>query len=237
MDPRRALSFGVAADAYARARPTYPEDALRWVLPSGARRVLDVGAGTGKLTQAVRALGLEVVAVEPDDAMRAHIDGEALAGTAEQIPLPDASVDAVVAGQAFHWFDPERALPEMVRVLRPGGPVGLLWNVLDDGTNWVADLCDAFGAEDRLSLTGSGQLPPYDEPQAGLSPLEQALFPHEQQVDADLVVENLLSRSTVILLPDDERAELVARVRRIVPPGTFALPYVCGAWRAYAPVR
>src|SRR5689334_20923777 len=114
MDPRRALSFGAAAAEYDAARPTYPAEAVRWTLPDDAHRVLDLGAGTGKLTRVVLDLGLEAVAVEPDDAMRALIPAESHAGTAEEIPLPDASVDAIVVGQAFHWFDPARALPEMV---------------------------------------------------------------------------------------------------------------------------
>jgi SAM-dependent methyltransferase len=133
----RARSFDAAAAAYERYRPEYPEPALRWVvdrlgLEPGAR-VLDLGAGTGKLTRGLAALGLDVVAVEPGAAMleqlRAAVPGvEALQGSAEAIPLPDASVDAAAAGQAFHWFDRERALPELRRVLRPSGGLGLLWN-------------------------------------------------------------------------------------------------------------
>ena len=144
VDARRAGAFGAGADAYVRGRPGYPEAALRACLPEVARRVLDLAAGTGKLTEGLLALGLEVVAVEPLPEMRERIDPRAdvLDGRAEEIPLPAASVDAVLVGQAFHWFDRERALAEVVRVLRPGGTVGLLWNLLDDRVPWVADVAD-----------------------------------------------------------------------------------------------
>lgn len=132
MDPRRALSFGAAAQAYAAARPSYPVEAVRFCLPAGARRVLDLGAGTGKLTSVLLDLGLEVLAVEPDDEMRALIDprSQALAGTAEDVPLPDGSVDAVVVGQAWHWFDEARALASVRRVVRreaASGCCGTCW--------------------------------------------------------------------------------------------------------------
>src|SRR4051794_39928335 len=128
----RRTSFGSAADAYATGRPSYAEAALDWALPSSATRVLDLAAGTGRLTQQLLARGVKMVAVEPDDAMRAHVPSAAtvLAGTAEDIPLDEASVDAVVVGQAFHWFDAPRAMPEIRRVLRPGGVLGVLWNLL-----------------------------------------------------------------------------------------------------------
>ena len=143
----RAQSFGAAAQEYDRSRPTYPVEAVRAALPAGARRVLDLGAGTGKLTGVLLDLGLDVVAVEPDAGMRALLPGraEALAGSAEDLPLPDGSVDAVLAGQAFHWFDRDRALPEMARVLRPGGTVGLLWNLRDTSVDWVRAVGRAVG--------------------------------------------------------------------------------------------
>jgi SAM-dependent methyltransferase len=120
----RAASFGAAADAYERARPSYPEAAIDWLLPRSARRILDLGAGTGKLTRQIRARGVDVVAVEPSEGMRTRFsrglpDVPVFAGSAEAIPLEDASVDAVVVGQAWHWFDPARAVPEVARVLNP----------------------------------------------------------------------------------------------------------------------
>src|SRR3954469_20179657 len=135
---RYRLSFGSVADIYERARPLYAPEALEWLrgrLP--LRRVVDVGAGTGKLSRQLAALGTDVVAVEPDEAMRAVFarvlpEIELLAGSAEELPLPDGSVDAVTAAQAFHWFDLERALPELHRVIRPGGGIAVLWNEWDD---------------------------------------------------------------------------------------------------------
>ncbi|MCA1720409.1 MAG: class I SAM-dependent methyltransferase, partial [Actinobacteria bacterium] len=150
----------------------------------------------------------------------------ALAGTAEQIPLPDASVDALLVGQAFHWFDAARAVPEMERVVRPGGTIGLLWNVLDDAVPWVAQLCELFGAEDRASYALASVDRPYD------AAMERALFPHVQPMDRELLADNLRSRSSVILLPEAERAELLERARALPPTDAFDLPYVCDTWRA-----
>jgi len=117
---RQALSFGTAADRYDRFRPTYPADAIAWALGERPLRIADIGAGTGILSRVLQRLGHEVVAVEPDEKMRGRLEEvspgiTALAGTAEEIPLPDRSVDAVVAGQAYHWFDTVRAHPEIAR--------------------------------------------------------------------------------------------------------------------------
>jgi SAM-dependent methyltransferase len=142
----RARSFCAVADRYARARPGYPVSAVEWLLePTPGPDVLDLAAGTGKLTQVLVEAGAAVVAVEPDEGMRAALATavpgvEALAGTAESIPLPGASVDAVLVAQAFHWFDVEPACDEIARVLRPGGVLGLLWNLRDGSVPWVADL-------------------------------------------------------------------------------------------------
>jgi SAM-dependent methyltransferase len=224
----RATSFGAYADEYERARPTYPEEAVRFCLPAGARRALDLGAGTGKLTRGLLALGLEVAAVEPLPEMRAHLPAEArvVDGSAEAIPLPDASVDAALAGQAFHWFDPDRAMGEIVRVLRPGGTLGLLWNRLDDRVPWVAELSDVV--KEPAHLTGVAA--PYAGV-CGLTDPEHAEFAWGHEADADLVVERIGTSSLVILMSEAERAAALARARAAVPAGRFELPYVCHAWR------
>jgi len=141
-----ARYFGSQAESYDRMRPPYPEQAVDFVLagrPPG--RVLDLGAGTGKLTRTLLGRATEVVAVEPDDQMRAVLTeaaprAEVLAGSAERLPLPDASVDAVFAGQAFHWFARPATDQELARVLRPGGVVGLIWNLPDHTVPWVPEL-------------------------------------------------------------------------------------------------
>jgi len=234
VDPRRALSFGAAAEAYALARPSYPQEALRFALPAGAARVLDLGAGTGKLTSALLELGVDVVAVEPDDTMRALVDqrATALPGTAEEVPLPDASVDAVLVGQAWHWFDTPTALASVRRVLRPGGRLGLLWNVIDDTDGWPRAVADVVGMEDRLSLVSTSDTAPDDAGTAELAPWSRRLVPHTQRADADVLAANMASRSVVILRPEDERETLLDRVRSAAPPGEFDIPWVCDTWVA-----
>ena len=150
---QRSLSFGAEAAAYERGRPSYPPEAIDWLLPTNARDVLDLGAGTGKLTTRLVERGLDVVAVDPIPEMLELLtdslpDTPALLGTAEDIPLPDDSVDAVLVAQAWHWFDPERAIKEVARVLRPGGRLGLVWNTRDERMGWVKDLGRIIGHED-----------------------------------------------------------------------------------------
>ena len=150
----RARSFETVAEEYERYRPEYPEDALRWAadkLGLGKRaRVLDVGAGTGKLSRGLVAFGFEVVAAEPGGPMleqlrKAAPDAEALEAHAEAIPLPDGSVDAAFAAQAYHWFDRDRALPELHRVIRAGGGFVLLWNWWDDRDELQHELAELIG--------------------------------------------------------------------------------------------
>ncbi len=150
---QRSLSFGAEAAAYERGRPSYPPEAIDWLLPPDAADVLDLGAGTGKLTTRLVERGLGVVAVDPIPEMLELLsnslpDTPALLGTAEEIPLPDDSVDAVLVAQAWHWFDPELAAKEVARVLRPGGRLGLVWNTRDERLGWVKDLGRIIGHED-----------------------------------------------------------------------------------------
>lgn len=158
----RARSFGSVATAYDDFRPGYPAEAVDLSLEDAGRRVLDLGAGTGKLTAELVGRGYDVVAVEPDPAMlavlRDRLPGvDARAGAAEDIPLPDGSVDAVLAGQALHWFEPERAAPELARVLRPGGVLAGLWNGDDGEVAWVAGIAEARGETVRTNPAGGGE--------------------------------------------------------------------------------
>ena len=230
----RRTAFGSEAAAYAYGRPTYPLEALRWIVPSGAQRVLDLAAGTGKVTERLLELGLDVVAVEPLDQMRALIPAaaEVVTGTAESIPLEDASVDAVVVGQAFHWFDPQPALLEIARVLRPGGAVGLLWNLDDDRVAWVDELCRVAGSDARASQMDPQARPPYAGTEALTTP-ERRVFDHAEDYDAERLVAMIASRSTTILLSDADRRELLEAVRRVAPPGTFPFPSRCETWRGH----
>jgi ubiquinone/menaquinone biosynthesis C-methylase UbiE len=150
----RSLSFSLAAAAYERGRPTCPPEATDWLLPGGARDVLDLGAGTGtgtgtgKLTTRLVERGLEVIAVDPLPEMLEVLrdslpETRALLGTAEDIPLEDNSVDAVLVAQAWHWVDPARAIPEVARVLRPGGRLGLVWNTRDERLGRVRALASS----------------------------------------------------------------------------------------------
>ncbi|MEI4272582.1 class I SAM-dependent methyltransferase [Klenkia sp. LSe6-5] len=150
----RRRSFGAVAREYAQLRPGYPADAVAFLLVDRPLRVLDLGAGTGKLTDQLLAAGHEVVAVDPSGDMLAELTArhprvEAVVGGAEDLPLPGATVDAVVAGQAAHWFDPVRTAPELRRVLRPGGVVGFVWNTRDETVPWVAALGERLIGESR----------------------------------------------------------------------------------------
>jgi SAM-dependent methyltransferase len=247
-DPGLASSFGVAAAEYAEHRPDYAPDAVRWALePAPGPRVLDLGAGTGKLTVALVAAGADVVAVEPDPAMLAELrrglpDVRALPGSAESIPLPDASVDAVVAGHALHWFDMAVAGPEIARVLAPGGVLAGLWNVLDDRVAWVAGLARvggtaAVGARDLLSswraetadlsLPGHGHVARFGSP-------EQAEFPHGQLRTADSLVAKIATHAGILVMPERERESVLGEVRAFLEGrpetahGEFQVPMLTG---------
>ena len=140
----RRLSFGSVAADYDRYRPAPPPQTLDWLIPPNASAVLDLAAGTGAVTRLLIGRAPRVVAVEPDERMRAVLaarcpEAEVLEGRGEDIPLPDASVDAVVIASAWHWLDPDRAVPEIARVLRPGGALGVIWVSRDSRVDWVAE--------------------------------------------------------------------------------------------------
>ncbi|MEU9124919.1 class I SAM-dependent methyltransferase [Streptomyces sp. NPDC048506] len=244
-------SFGAAAGAYAEHRPDYAQAAVCWALePAPGPRVLDLGAGTGKLTGTLVALGVDVVAVEPDPAMLAELRRglpavRALPGSAEAIPLPDASVDAVLSGNAMHWFDMDVAGPEIARVLAPGGVLAGLWNVFDDRVDWVAGLA---------RVSGSASIGPRDVPTswraetAGMhlpktggdarfdSP-EQAEFPHGQRRTADSLVATLATKAGMLVMPEQEREAALGRTRAYLASrletadGEFTLPMLTGVLR------
>jgi len=233
----RSLSFGSAAAAYERGRPSYPPEAIDWLLPAGASDVLDLGAGTGKLTTRLVERGLDVVAVDPIpdmlEVLRASLpDTPALEGTAEEIPLEDNSVDAVLVAQAWHWVDPARALPEVARVLRPGGRLGLVWNTRDERLGWVRELGEIIGSDGdrgRFNVTFPA---PFDEPQRHQVEWTNYLTP---QALIDLVA----SRSYCITSPTQVRTKTLDKVRELLAThpalansNGLALPYVTVCIRA-----
>jgi SAM-dependent methyltransferase len=234
---RRGRSFGPAAERYDRMRPSYPLAALRWILGEAPKRVVDLGAGTGILTRQLVALGHHVLPVEPDPEMRARIaaDLAPLDGTAEAIPLPDASVDAVVAGQSHHWFDPARAHPEIARVLRPGGVFGPLWNERDERVPWVARLSRLA---DDIAERG-GPLHIIESFGPHFEPLERRFFRHATTHTVDSLVELMRTRSYYLTATAERQAEVEAAIRDLVATHpdltgrtTFELPIVTDTYRA-----
>ena len=232
-----ARGFSRSAEAYERARPGYAAEAVAWLCErlriGPCRDVLDLAAGTGKLTRDLVPTGARIVAVEPLDEMRARLveavpGVEAMAGTAEQVPLADESVDAVVCAQAFHWFDPERALPEIHRVLRPGGGLAMIWNTRGVEAPMQARL-DAFLV--RYQQAASRNWLQADDAVAGsplFGPVEHRCWPHEQRVSRDELLGLVASRSYIASLDEETRAALLDEVREAFAdePEPIVLPYV-----------
>jgi SAM-dependent methyltransferase len=232
-----ANSFALVADAYERGRPGYPDEAVRWLVGDEPRDVVDLGAGTGKLTRSLVALGHRVTAIEPLPEMLEVLVEAApgafdLLGSAEVIPLPDASADVVASAQAFHWFDHEVALPEIARVLRPEGRLAVVWNTRDDREPWVADLSKAIGAE---SVSRGDAEEPIDA--SGLfGPVERATFSWTQRLDAPMLRDLVLSRSYVAIKPREEQERILSGVDRLfaehAKEGAIELPYATECYRA-----
>lgn len=233
----RARSFGRVAQKYQAARPSYPDDAIDWLVPNDARRVLDLGAGTGKLTEALVARGYDVVAVEPSAEMLEQLIArlptvDSRQGTAEDIPLDGASVDVVTVAQAWHWVDADTAVPEVARVLRPGGLLSLVWNAHDDRVPWVRQLEDILGKTPHFDAEEeSPQLREYFEP------VESWSTEWRRPLTLDELETYIASLSYVSLRTPDEQNDIFERVREVgqsvlTDAGVVELPYITECSRA-----
>ena len=244
-----AVGFEADAGRYARGRPDYPAALDHWLVDevglARGRTVVDLGAGTGKFTTRLLATGADVVAIEPVDAMRArlvvdHPDVDARAGTAEAMPLADASVDAVACAQAFHWFANTAATSELARVIRPGGVLALVWNVRDESVPWVRAIT-------QIIEPFEGDAPRFHKgdwarvfPAPGFSVLREARFPHVHRGPPEqVIVERVLSVSFIASLPEADRVDVADRLRRLIADEPslagateIAFPYETLAYRA-----
>lgn len=238
-----ARSFGAAAGSYEAGRPEYPFEAVAWMLEpmaDGARRVADVGAGTGKLTRAlVAAADAEVVAIDPDPAMLAALRDAVpgvptFVGTAEALPLPDASVDAVVLGQAWHWVEPVAASAEIGRAVRPGGVLGLIWNLRDERVDWVRRLTDIMHGSSAEIMLAAGD-PVVAEPFGAPA---QERWEWSRPMTRELLHRMAASRSAVITADDAEKARIRREMDALFDElglhgdDVIEVPYVTRAFRA-----
>jgi SAM-dependent methyltransferase len=247
MQRRRATSFGTIAEDYDRFRPEPPVEALDWVLPATTTAVAEIGAGTGALTRKLVARVAEVHAIEPDPRMRAVLERRApgaqiLDGRGEAIPLPEQSVDAVLAASSWHWVDQAKGFAEVARVLRPGGVVGHLWTGADRTVPWVARLMAGgveVASDQRQTEAAARQrrhrpeMPddaPFGEP-------ESNVFRFSIEVTTEALIGLPTTYSLSIILDPVQREEFVRRVERFVSEeiephnGLVELPLVCSAWR------
>jgi ubiquinone/menaquinone biosynthesis C-methylase UbiE len=242
--PAAATGFQRAADAYRRGRPDYPEEAVAFLADrlgiGPGRRVLDLGAGTGKLTQLLAPTGASIVAVEPVEAMRAALasdlpEVEVVAGRAEAIPLGDGSVDAAVVAQAFHWFHAARALDELHRVLRDGALLALVWNVRDEERSafWsrLSESIEPYRG-DTPSHRSTAWRRAFERNER-FTPLQTRSFEYEHATTREGAVDRVLSTSFIATMPDDERARMRDEVLRLLDEDPrigpraerFGLPY------------
>ena len=219
--------FGREAEAYERVRPSYPADAVAWLVdnlgvgPGGM--VLDLAAGTGKFTRLLVPSGAKVLAVEPVEGMRqrfvAAVPGVPMvAAVAEALPIASRSLDAVTVAQAFHWFDADRAFGEFARVLRPRGRLGLIWNARDRSSDWVNDV---WSIMDRVEKRAPWRDHEHADdsvprPRAGFGPLHAETFRHEQPITPEGVVDRIASVSHVAVLPPAERQRVLDEVRAVL---------------------
>ncbi len=233
--PVAAAGFGAAADVYERARPTYPDEAVAWIVErtglGPGRTVVDLGAGTGKLSRLLVRTGARVIAVEPLAEMRRVLEAvvpgvESVDGTAEELPLPAGAADVITCAQAFHWFDLRRSLPELHRVLVPGGVLVLVWNRRDLDDPLQADLEALLRPlRDGLTAQQKGEWRPPLEASPLFGELEERLFKHEHLVSAEDVCGRVASTSFVAALDPAARDDLLARVRMLVDGREELFPF------------
>lgn len=263
--PTRGLSFGPSAELYDRTRPSYPADSILWALGDEPVTVVDLGAGTGILTRRLVALGYQTTAVEPDAAMCAQLAANSptvsvMAGTANSIPLPDVSVDAVLAGQAYHWFDPEPSHAEIARITRPDGVFASLWNLRDESIPWSAELSTILHDEDTgvdietaAAVTLHGALATILDEEANhcgwlgnptfgeeFGPVTWRAFRHVTRHSVDTLVDLVKSRCYYLTASKQRQAEIEREVRQLVAThpdladrSIFDLPYVTLVYRAH----
>jgi SAM-dependent methyltransferase len=234
--------FGLAAEMYERGRPDYPPAAVETIVErlgvAPGRIVVDLAAGTGKLTRLLVPTGAEVVAVEPIDEMRAQITGvRALAGTAEALPFPDGSVDALTVAQAFHWFRADEALAEIRRVLRPGGGLALIWNTRDERDHVqaaISDILEPLG-RDTPRWKHKGDWGRVVDSSGLFTPCERITFDHAQTLDEKGLVDRFCSISFVAAAPPEIYTDVETRVRAIAREtgGAVRLPYVTELYLAF----
>jgi SAM-dependent methyltransferase len=254
---RRRLSFGSVAADYDRYRPGPPAGALDWLIPPGARAVLDLAAGTGAVTRQLAGRAGRIIAIEPDERMRAVLaarcpGAEVRAGRGEDIPLPAASVDAVVVSAAWHWLDPDRAGPEIARVLRPGGTLGVLWVSRDMRVPWVAEFsqlarqareADAPGRGPAAVPPGAGPGDPRGRrrrqvtfpPGTPMSAAEERTVEYSVPMTKDELAGLLGTYSGVITLEANAREAFARRVRAWLdgqPWERIDLPLICRCLRS-----
>jgi SAM-dependent methyltransferase len=243
--------FGADADTYARGRPDYPREVLDWLTGDlrlvGGSTALELGAGTGKFTKSLTQTGADVIAVEPVAAMVARLAAEqpgvrTVEASAQDLPLPDGSVDAVICAQSFHWFATPESLSEIRRVLKPGGTLGLIWNVRDQSIDWVAQLT-------RIMAPYEGDAPRYDHgewrrvfPAPGFGPLRQKSVAHAHTGPASrVIVDRIASVSFIAALPPEQRQSvidelhaLIAATPELAGKEEVSLPYITWMYWCHA---
>lgn len=229
-------SYGTVAESYTQLRPPLPEDAIEWLIPDGCQTAVDLGAGPGMFTRRLTERIPNVLAVEPDQRFHETLQDNCptatvLTGTAEDIPLPDTSVDAVFANASWHWFDAEAALAESARVLRPEGTLAVAWNHHDTDVPWVAELYDITGHPnpEALSRIGRFELPaeaPFTAPQ-------HFELPNTRPMDRETFVRMMSTYSPLLALPEHERESVLEQIGKLVDTH----PQLAGSETIHLPLR